>query len=247
MAVASVAVWERRLKNEGLAPVDSPVRHRAEKLTDISGVRPLTRPLRSPDPQGADAVEAWTAWARGVLASHRFTCDAQRKVWRLYAEGVSITKIRARAKLSRMTVMYHVRCVKDVVPPAPGPNPWANSTGPKSRRTAAQRTPNDPQLLALLRQLLESRKDPMAKGEKIHYTRVVLNRGEEVEIRNIAKTSSRKGVLLDIDGYRHAGGIDFEFDTKVNGSGETRLGKLTVTVPWHMIKQADVEVEVSET
>lgn len=231
MTVATAAVWERRLARENLAPI---------------GEGPNRQKIAA-GPEGATAVDAWTTWARGVLASHRFTCEAQRSVWKLYAQGLSISKIRGRTKLSRMTVLYHVARVKEVVTPSPGPNPWQKWTGPKSRRTDTPRAPNDPQLVALLRAFLESRKDPMPKGEKIHYSRVVLNRGEEVEIRNIAKTSSRKGVLLDIDGYRHAGGIDFEFDTKVNNNGETRLGKLTVTVPWHMIKQADVEVEVGET
>ncbi len=232
---ASIApeVWERRLARENLQPLDQPEatgyrrsrsplfglskRGHSETLDHIveSTLAPPGQVLK----EHTDAAELWLAWAREVFSSHRFGGRRQRSVWRLYAEGQTLTEIQEKLRVSRRSVTLAIARVERTAPPAPVENPW--------RRSGREDT-KDGQILALLRSLLAryQQEEPMppVPRKKVRYTRITMRKGEYFRIPGNPRD---KDMILDVEGTPHAGGIDLEIDTN------------TITLPWSRIAMAE--------
>lgn len=228
---AAVVDFERILASEGLAPIDKPLaRRQVPKLTDAPTGRIIRQDIatRVHSPEQAAAADAYLGWAREILRTHRFGGRRQKSVWKLYAEGLTLTAIVRRLRVSRRSVTRAIERVARAAPPAPVPNPWR-----KSQRVV--RT-NDNQFVAMLRELLEERKEnEMAEAKRLHYDLIMLKGGHNVEIPRPRIGARNRDRFLNIEGRPHAGGIDVEVETK-DTTGRNTI--TTITVPWDIIAHA---------
>lgn len=106
-------LYENILAAEGLAPVD-----------DGAGKKWIDGNWHDAPRSGeAEAVEAWRAWADGITATFRFRSEQQRTVWTLYAEGVPVRDIPARAGGDFRETKRMIARIKAKSPWGPR-NPW---------------------------------------------------------------------------------------------------------------------------
>lgn len=237
-AKADPEEWERRLAGDGLAPVND-----CEASRRILGGNGTVSALYAEE--SAAAVDAWTGWANRVLATHQFTNDRQRSIWRLYAKLTPYADIASRFGIAEVSVHLAIRRVTDRVLPAPVRHPRGRGARLSDDTAAASKAltklcalavqcadrerlrelvADDPELWRLLpREVrMSAPGEKRAPSPKQRYDRILIN-------GTVQRPGKAVGleILKDIEGRPHAGGIDVDFDGTV------------VTLPWWKIRQAD--------
>lgn len=236
---ALIAEYEAVLEREGLSPLDCP-----GGLTSNPPGRDA-RYFLGQEPERAEAVNGYLAWASGVLETYPFDDRPakghngdparERRIWALYAEGKSVTEIQLELAVNRRSVTKTIERIVSRSPPAPHVNPWLPSIPLRERAE-------------LRRQQREEEMDPKKQPRpQLEYSLIRLRRGVIIPgvgnpKEQLVPMKGHAGVVMPLMGTPHAGGIDVEVESFHNLKGRMRVKTRTViTVPWDNIEQANQE------
>ncbi len=199
------------------------------------------------------------------MRSTAFASPYQRRVWELFSEGKTYAEIidalktdppnggrleptgrirQIRTVPSKHSVMMAIRRVRERASLPPVVNPWRRAgTG----RVAARGQALESLVVKVMNRLRRMSADPqelqrlleeytVEKNGNIRYSKILFSKQHPLQIPG---TSVAKEYLMDVDGRPHAGGIDIVVSTK---DALGKVGKKRFTVPWHAIRQAEVDL-----